>query len=248
MDKKLVGSDGYCYVCGNKGLLDVPCPSCGREPKKLSIHLEERQDNVFVDRIDCFGVPGKYRGLLWNVDVLRKMHSNLDKDRAFQRFVSQLEKIDSLFVKGLISSKSAIIIAPAGFSKVTFAYSCMQRALDYGLSVAPFLDTDELKRLLVLSSERPNYRLFDSISYDSYVMSDICFVTVSKLPSREWAYNVIQELLDVRSRKGLGTFIMSRYGLDEISRRDASNQFGVISTAESSDDFKYPAVIRYKPI
>ncbi len=80
------------------------------------------------------------------------------------------------------------------------------------------------------------------------MLCDVCFVTVSKLPVHEWAYNTIQELFDRRARKGLGTFVTSRYGLDEISRRDASNQFGVISTAISDDSYKYPAVINYRPL
>lgn len=246
MDKKLVGKDGYCFTCGGKGFIDKVCPSCGREPKKLYINLDESNTDTFVEKIDEFGVPGKYRGVFWNSDVLRKSFKNLENDRLFQHYVDQLDKLNRVFADGVLSSKSAIIIAPAGYSKMTFAYSCMQRALDAGLTVAPFLDTSELKRLLVLSSENPNYKLFGKISYDDYIMSDVCFVTVSKLPVHEWAYNVIQELLDRRTRKGLSTFITSRYSLEEISRRDKSNQFGVLKTANSHDDYKYPAVIAYK--
>lgn len=248
MESKQIGKDNYCFICGGKGFPDRKCASCGREPRKLSFNFEERDSSLFVEKIDAFGIPGKYRGVLWNSGILKKSFREKAEDKSFQRFVNQLDKVDSVFAKGILSDKSAIIIAPAGYSKMVFAYSCMQRALDAGLSVAPFLDTSELKRLLVLSSENPNYKLYGKISYDDYVLSDVCFVTVSKLPVHEWAYNVIQELFDRRTRKGLGTFVTSRYGLEEISRRDLSNQFGVVSTAVSEDSYKYPAVISYRPL
>lgn len=248
MDKRMVASDGFCFKCGGKGFTDKVCSSCGKEPIKLYIDLNESNTDAFVEKIDEFGVPGKYRGVFWNAEILKKSFRSLENDRMFQRYVDQLDKINRVFAEGVLSSKSAIIIAPAGYSKMTFAYSCMQRALDAGLSVAPFLDTCELKRLLVLSSENPNYKLFGKVSYDDYVMADVCFVTVSKLPVHEWAYNVIQELLDRRTRKGLSTFVISRFSLEEISKRDRSNQFGVLQTAVSQDDYKYPAVVAYRPL
>lgn len=73
---------------------------------------------------------------------------------SYIKYLDQLEKINNIFVEKLLPQKSAFIIAPAGYSKMTFAYSCMQRALDAGFSVAPLLDTVELKRVLVLASEK----------------------------------------------------------------------------------------------
>lgn len=246
MANKQISSDGYCFVCGGKGLLDEKCPSCGREPKKLSFSFEEDSGEKFIQKVDAINVPGKYRGIMWNPDVLRKSFRDKEHDSAFQRFVNQLDKVDSVFASGILSDKSAIIIAPAGYSKMTFAYSCMQRAIDAGFSVAPMLDTSELKRLLYLSSENPTYKLYNNINYDDYIMSDVCFITVTKMATHEWAYNTIQEILDRRARKGLGTFVISRFSLAEISKRDLSNQFSVISTASSQDDFRYPAVISYQ--
>jgi len=245
----IIGEDGYCYVCGGKGFDDRECPSCGRPPRSVGIDFNDAvQTEKFVEKIDRFGVPGQYRGEFWSAEVLRKHFPEKERDFAFQKFVGQLEKVHNVFVRGLLSDKSAIIIAPAGYSKEIFAYSCMQHALNAGLSVAPYLDTIELKRLLVLAGEQPAYRLFGKVGYDDYIMSDVCFVSVTKLPQREWAYNAIQELVGRRGRKGLSTFVISRFNLDEISRRDRSNQFGVISMADSVDDLKYPAVISYRPV
>lgn len=248
MDDKKVK---WCFTCGNEGFKDKVCPSCGRKPRISSFNLEKRDSEdvkEFVTKIDAFGVPDNYRGICWSKEVLLKTKSSLHNDYNFVRYADQLEKIHGIFANGVISPKSAIIIAPADFSKMTFAFSCMQHALDHGLSVAPMLDTIELKRLLVLSAENPNYKLFGKISYDDYVMSDVCFVTVTKLKQREYAYETIQEILDRRTRRGLGTFILSRFDLDEISRRDYANQFEAITSSTAKDNYKYPAVVRYKSI
>lgn len=240
-------TDNWCFTCGNKGFPDKVCPACGREPQSKSINLEFRENTEeFVGKIDAFGVPGKYRGIFWDAEVLRHSKPELEKDLKFDRFVTQLEKINNCFVQGILPGKSAIIIADAGFSKMTFAFSCIQRALDMGFSVAPLLDTVELKRLLVLSAEKPTYKLCGSIDYDSYIMSDVLFVTVTKLKQHEIAFEVIQELIDKRSRKGLSTIILSRYDLQEITKKDYTNQFDAIATAISEDSYKYPAVIMYK--
>lgn len=245
MGHKLI-KDGYCFVCGNHGFLDKVCESCGREPTKESMNLDKKDDvDSFVSKISANGIPDSYRGIVWSAEFLKSTKPGKEKDYNFQRFINSLERINDVFAKGVLSRKSAIIIAPAGYSKMTFAYSCMQRAIDNGYSVAPLLDTIEIKRLLFLASENPNYRMYHEIQYDDYIMSDVLFATVTKLQQHEWAYETIQELIDRRARKGLATFIISRYDLAEISKKDYANQFSAIATAYSDDNYKYPAVIKY---
>lgn len=244
----LQGADGYCYKCGNNGFLDQVCPVCGREPQRISLNLEENKDNSeFIKQVSVAGIPPMYQGVFWDDSILKESKAGKETDFAFQRYVEQLAKINDTFAKGLIPQKSAIIIAPAGFSKMIFAYSCLQRALQSGFSIAPILDTVEIKRLLTLAGDNPSYSIGD-VTYDKYIMADVLFATVTKLPAHEWAYQALQELIDRRARKGLSTFILSRYSLAEISKRDYSNQFSVIATATSSDTMKYPAVIRYKEL
>ena len=238
--------NGYCFTCGNKGFLDRACPSCGRAPVKLSMNLDKREDvDGFVKEITLVGIPQQYQGVIWSPDILKDMKPEKEKDYAFKRFVTGLEKVNNIFANGMIPSKSAIIIAPAGYSKMTFAYSCMQRAVDNGFTIAPILDSVEIKRFLTLAGDNPQYKLFKSLSYDDYIMADVLFMTVTKLPAREWAFQAIQELIDRRSRRGLSTFVLSRYQLSEISGKDYSQQFSAIATAFSEDTMKYPAIIRY---
>ena len=243
----------HCFTCGNKGFPDKICPECGREPTRSSLNLD-RHPNVenFIRKTSWSMIPAKYQGIFWNREILEREYSaKLSKynelgydDKLFIKYLDQLEKINNIFVEKLLPQKSAFIIAPAGYSKMTFAYSCMQRALDAGFSVAPLLDTVELKRVLVLASENVHYKIDGRISYDDYIMADICFVTVTKLYTRTEAYQVIQELLDRRSRRGLCTFVLSRFSLNEIAKEDKRHSFEVVKRI-SDDSYKYPAIVSY---
>lgn len=235
----------FCYACGNLGFPDKSCPVCGREPTRKSMNFEFQDNDKFVDKIDVYGVPPMYRGVIWDGNILLHDKPELANNQSFLRFIRNLDKVNAIFDKGILTKQSAIVIAPAGFSKMTFAYSCIQRALDKGFSVAPLLDTVELKRLIFLASENPKYKLYKKIDYDEYVTSDVCFVTVTKSQQHAWAYEIIQEILDLRARKGLGTFVISRFDLSEISQKDRSNSFDALALTDTHDDYKYPAIIRY---
>ena len=244
----------HCFTCGGKGFLDKVCPECEREPVQESINLDKAENvGEFVKKINNTMIPSKYHGVFWRKETLELDNSaKLSKyngidydDRLFIRYAEQLEKINAIFADNRIPHKSAIIIAPAGYSKITFAYSCMQRALNAGFTVAPLLDTGEVKRALILASENTRYKINGYLSYDDYIMADVMFVTVTKLYTHNEAYQIIQELIDRRSRKGLSTFILSRFSLAEMSKADRNQSFEAIKK-ESADEFKYPAIIQYR--
>ena len=246
MEKKLV-LDGFCFVCGGNGFPDKVCPSCGKEPSNKSLNLDHRPDaEAFVTKAGMQVIPDHYKGVVWDPNVLRETKPGKERDYQFQDYVKSLEAVNDVFARGMLSRQSAIIIAPAGYSKMTFAYSCMQRAVNNGFSVAPLLDTVEIKRALTLAGDNPKYKICKTIDYEDYVTSDVLFATVTKLAAREWAFEVIQELIDRRARKGLSTFIISRYDLEEISKKDYADQFSATATAVSTDGCKYPAIIRYR--
>ena len=126
-------------------------------------------------------------------------------------------------------------------------YSCIQHALDAGFTVAPVLDTNDVKRLLVLGADRPTYKLFNQIDYDTYLMAEVCFVTVTKLPQHEYCYPIINELITKRARSGLATIVLSDYHVKELCRKDTSNQFEILDSIHNGDWFKYPAIISFNP-
>ena len=163
-----------------------------------------------------------------------------------QRIAKQtLTKIDGIFKEGGIPNKSVYIIAPPGYSKTVFAYSCMQHALANGYSVAPLIDTIELKRLLVLASEKLDYKLYGRFSYDDYMSSDVVFVTVTHTYYRYDAYSVLDELINRRARLGLATFVLSRYSLKTLYKWDKLGSLDSLKNSSSKDGRKYPSVVAY---
>lgn len=232
----------HCFTCGGHGFKDKVCPECGMDLKKVK--LNNVTNNVAVVS-KTLGIPLDYRGVTWSYEQLMDSCQMHCKNPVFQKWARQLEKIHALFAKGVIPTKSAIIIAPPSTSKVTWAYSCMQLAAANGLSVAPLLDTQEVKRLIVLAAERPNQRICDT-TYEEYIGSDVMFITVTKTPYREEAYSIIEEILDKRSRRGLPTYFISRYNMKTMSKRDWEGNFVYVQDGNPNRNMiKYPVILQY---
>lgn len=242
----------FCYTCGGEydiRYVDKPCPECGRQYKTGStINVIQEEKSEILTSVEDIKVPAQYVGVLWNKEQLLKDNESNVTDLWFSRYCEQLQKIHDTFMDGRLPNKSGIIIAPPRMSKITWAYSCMQAAITHGFSVNCLLDTVELKRLVVLAGTNPKYKLYNEIDYDSYMMADVCFITVSKTESRYEAYSVILEILDRRSRKGLSTFIISRYDLKQLSKWDYDNNFIKIKDDRGHEnDLKYPVIVQYWP-
>lgn len=232
----------HCFSCGGHGFKDKTCPECGMKPnaEKLTSAIS---DIAIVSK--TLGIPPDYRGITWSYEQLMDTCPLHSKNPIFQKWAKQLEKIHSLFVKGIIPTKSAIIIGPPSTSKVTWAFSCMQFAAANGLSVAPLLDTQEVKRLIVLAAERPNQRICDT-TYEEYINSDVMFITVTKTPYREEAYSIIEEILDKRNRRGLPTYFISRFNMKTMSKRDWEGSFSYVQDGNPNRNMiKFPVILQY---
>lgn len=245
-------------------MVDKICPECGHAPvssdSKLSqmssfSQVKANTETTLVEEGSAEIVQPAYKGIFWNRRILEndnteKLPEKFDiagryNDRLFVRFLDQLTKIDGIFKEGGIPNKSVYIIAPPGYSKTVFAYSCMQHALANGYSVAPLIDTIELKRLLVLASEKLDYKLYGRFSYDDYMSSDVVFVTVTHTYYRYDAYSVLDELINRRARLGLATFILSRYSLKTLYKWDKLGSLDSLKNSSSKDGRKYPSVVAY---
>lgn len=235
----------HCFTCGGHGFKDKPCPECGKEPTKVIITNLAPQGSPKVVSATKQLIPQEYLNNTWQQEVLFKDHLELEHDKLFLMYCNQLQKIYSMFEQGIIPHKSAVIVAPSRFSKVTFAYSCMQRAIEFEFKVAPLLDSQEVKRLITLAAERPLIK-YGSILYEEYIESDVVFVTITKTNYREEAFSIIMELLDKRSRRGLPTFFISRYNMETMSKRDWNKDSdGLLDYNNTENSLKYPAIIRY---
>lgn len=245
-------------------MVDKVCPECGHAPagsdSKLSqmssfSQVKANTETTLVEEGSAEIVQPAYKGIFWNRRILEndnteKLPEKFDiagryNDRLFVRFLDQLTKIDGIFKEGGIPNKSVYIIAPPGYSKTVFAYSCMQHALANRYSVAPLIDTIELKRLLVLASEKLDYKLYGRFSYDDYMSSDVVFVTVTHTYYRYDAYSVLDELINRRARLGLATFVLSRYSLKTLYKWDKLGSLDSLKNSSSKDGRKYPSVVAY---
>lgn len=223
-----------CGRCGGINTTKEICPECGRLP---TTSIVGKSAFVPLDEI-----PKYYQGKVWDAKVFWRYHQELKSDMQAQEFVSQLEKVYKLFASGKLPTRSAIISAPTTFSKLTWCYSCMQAALAFGYTVAPVLDTSELKRLVVLSTEK-SYS-YNEMSLDEYLSKDIVFVSVTKTEQRKGSASIIVDLLDKRARLGKPTFFISRYSIYELSYWDRVGDFAQIKSDEDSGDpLKIPAII-----
>lgn len=235
----------HCYTCGGHGFKSKDCPECGRKAISMNLHKEPEKAKTLITSAKNILIPQEYIGVEWSRSKMEHTHMEDMKDPMFKRFLDNLEKMHAIFASGKLSSKSAVIIAPPQYGKVTFAYSCMQFALLHNFKVASLLDTQEVKRLITLAAERPKEQYL-GISYEDYINSDVVFITVTKTTYRNSAYQVIQEMLDKRSRRGLATFFISRYNLATLSLWDSTNTFGFIKDYNGTENsLKYPAILNY---
>lgn len=235
----------HCFTCGGHGFLDHECPECGMKPKKSSILQIKEKSASIIDTAKSVQVPSCYLGVTWDSDKLKRAHAESLNDLTFMKYCDQLDKIHTIFASGKIPPRSVIVVAPPQHSKMIWAYSCMQMAISAGLTVAPMLDSLEVKRLVVLAAERPR-QTYLGINFEDYVNSDVLFITITKTAYREEAYAVIEDMLDKRTRRGLPTFFISRYNLETLSKRDYSGNFELIRDIHGTEnDLKYPTIIQY---
>lgn len=240
-----------CRKCGNYGPTDpsVPeCPACGRKKKSLNLEvMPEEKVQELVDTSKTLGIPPQYIGNSWSKTVFWRNNSSR-RNKYLEEFVRKLDMLHDVFADGRLPPKGCMIIAPSTYSKVTWAYSCMNHALKNGFTVAPMLDTLEANRLVVLASQKDlRYKLYNTFDYDSYISADVLFLTVTKTEQRKAAHGVIREIIDKRSRQGLVTFVLSEYSVEEISAWDDSGMFRrMLDQFENENPKKVLATITYR--
>ena len=73
------------------------------------------------------------------------------------------------------------------------------------------------------------------------------FVEKVKENKIEEAYQIIQEMLDKRSRKGLPTFFISRYSLDTLGAMDKTGNYQYIKDwNDCENSLKYPVIVEFR--
>lgn len=237
-----------CSVCGDYGLPDG-CPDCGKTDSP-SIELKEfKKPEKFITRCEFNLIPHEYIGIKWDKNYLIADHEDLVNNIGFQRFIDQCSKFHQVFENGQIVNMSFYFYAPPGFGKDVLAFSCMQFAQKVGRKVAPFLDTTDVKRLLILGAENPTYKVLGRIDYDSYLSSEVLFVTVTKTTYLKEAYMTLVELLSKRSRLGLPTYILSEYSVEDLTKDSVGySKLKFMNDSLNVNELKYPAIAGFNSL
>jgi hypothetical protein len=232
-----------CLRCHDLGEFDG-CPSCGKVRHfGVSGTSVAPVDSVATSVI----IPESYKSIEWNKDILIQSHPDRKDDKRFKRYVEQLDKLCSIFMLGNIPQTSLIIIAPPKYAKVTLAYSCIKCAISNGMSVLPLLDNTQLKRINVLSAERPRSEyLRDLPTMTEVTTLDVLFMTVDK-DNYSSSFKTMESVLDKRSRYGKPTIIISRYTLQEMDAYDYNQSWrSMVDVTRFNNKYKYPAILNVK--
>lgn len=228
-----------CLVCRGNGQ-PGGCPKCGKVFTMGSAGTTALSPEV----LEKHQIPPEYMGITWDANELLHTHMNLKDDARFQMYTKQLTKLMELFKSGIKVNQSAIIIAGAQMGKMAFAYTCLKYALEAGFSVAPILDNTQIRRLNVLSADKPysSYIKDLGISIEDLVNTDVVFMVADK-DNPQSALPTYESLLDKRARRGRATFLLSRFSLQKMSPYGYDSD-GIVNRDRSYNTLKYPVIVR----
>lgn len=235
--------DFECLLCRDEGRYGG-CPKCGKEKNLMS--LTKVKKATCSDGRDL-KIPNHYIKNRWDESILYKDRSEYYDDESFENYIKQLTGCYNIIKEGNNIELSALVSAPIGFGKTTWAYSCILAAMEHGLKVVPMIDTSQLRRLLTLYSERPSKEnTCNGFSVEDYLESDLLILTVTKGPEYVFAYETIYQVLDMRSRNSKPTLIISDRSLRELIKFDKNNiLYSLVHGGTNADNYKYAILIEF---
>jgi hypothetical protein len=227
-----------CRTCEDRGLKNG-CPTCGKV-----LGLQRKTVTVTAEVLDSKNIPNEYLGVVWEAQKLKNNHQELIENNRFKYYVDQLTKMTEMFNSGKIPNQSAIIIAPRAMSKVTFAYSCMQLAMEHGYTVCPLLDNTQVKRINNLSADNPSNWITRGLpSIEEIITSDVLFLTVD-MDNYATALRTIESVIEKRARCNKSTFIITRFPIERMCQFEKKNSYSsLFDRTRSFNNKKYPVII-----
>lgn len=233
-----------CYRCRDDGEVGG-CPKCGKLPLESKVDLLALDDSdLYIQKL----IPKYYRDIEFNPDELISSYNTLLSDIYFKKHIEVLDKLVKIFKSGILPTKSGLIISPKRFGKTIWAYSCIKAAYASGYTVFPMLDTQQIKRFLTLAVDKPKSEYIKGLtySYEDFINADLVIISVVKDSGRYVAYEVIDQVLDMRSRNGKVTFFISEFETRTISFYDKEKRFeSLFVNMPGADGLRYPGVISY---
>jgi hypothetical protein len=193
------------------------CPRCGRV---LNLKSTDKI-HISAKTAEMSGIPKHYLTNTWDSTILKKDHEQYCDDVDFNAYVNNLDACYKGLCEGRLPKISALIASPFGYGKTTWAYNCLLQAKANGFTIAPLVDTAQVRRLLLIATERPEWHnMINGCNYNDFVNADLMIVCISTGPEYVYAYETIVNLVNMRSRIGKATLFLSNYSIRELIGQD----------------------------
>jgi len=233
-----------CLICRDQGRVEG-CPSCGKVRDALAISAKVEVSRQ--ERNEMY-VPKYYITNEWDESILRMDKENYVDDVSFNTYCTQLSKCIEILDTGAMLKTSAFVNAPVGYAKTTFAYNCILKCLENGYKMSPIIDTAKMRGMLTLDSERPTKpNSYQGFALEEYLDSDLLFLLVTRGPEYVYAYDTIIQVLDIRSRRGKPTIILSDRAARYLKVFDKDNNLQkILEGGNKVDKLKYAIPISFE--
>lgn len=198
-----------CVKCGGTGYMadGSPC-DCKTEVAPVI----DFQTNNFI--------PKRYLGVSLSEVLIKPVTRDYPKDLIDLQ--KEILSIDRIFI-------NQFIYAPAQSSKSIFVYSTLQKLNERGVDIYPYLDIDELRRVMfdIDNGDKPVYlRKYDVEPFILYE-TPVLFVKAPLRPVQA-TFETLATIIDRRVRRGLGTIIISNTPWKVFTFNDQFNYVRVL--------------------
>lgn len=196
-----------CNVCSDRGFFVIEgktqkCVSC--DGYNILNEISEVSEFSIQRNLEKVNIPDLYIGREFKPSEIKSNESilkNLREDPMMDLYIRKLEILHNNISLGIKLDNSYILMAPQGYSKNHFVYCSMQKAIEKGYSVAPYLDTEELLELKIRKPE----------VFKEYLLSDLMFIKLLPAYISIDDTQMMKYIVDKRSRFGLPTVVTSRF-------------------------------------
>lgn len=194
---------GYVFKKGKAN----KCPRCNtgvNKPTLTQEKVEELQENL--------NIPKEYRDIEFDPEIIKNSKSisqDIKEDPKFNFYLDNIKEIYNEITIGNSLKNSVFIIAPQGFGKTHFVYGCINSLINYGGTVAPYLDSKEIYEKL---KKKEDLR--------ELLKSDLCFIKMAAGLINKNDTQVVKLVVNKRARRSLSTIITSRFPVNYLNEID----------------------------
>lgn len=247
IDEPKIEGDPHCSICHGKGVYEnntlgiktiCNCVAKYKQKKEVEQARKERLEKngplkvqaTLAEQLSARSlnlIPEIREGDIFELNTLTKRVKALCAEHnigvqgdSYKNYLKTLSNINSVLGSGQNLKYSYIISAPNGFSKTTFANSCIANLNGKGKKMVPYKSLYEIANLLVTETSNYSYlrqRKFDKITHkkeneydwkdyiDAYLV--FCFLTVPEYAEIE--LSTLKSLLSIRGTRGLATIVFA---------------------------------------